>query len=494
MIARVTWVRVAMTALAVAAAASCKGPTEPAGPATPGPGSPAEAFRAAPPAPGPSPELVAPVPERQVLESGLTVLSASKHELPLVHLSIVVRSGSAADPREQPGVAGFLADVLKAGTTTRTADAIAQEIETLGATLHVEADEDALILEVTALTPNFPAVFDVVSDVLLNPAFAPEEVERVRRQRLADLAEQLDDPSQIAGRVFRKTLFGEHPYGHDVLGTEASLEAIDRAALRSFYESHFHPANAAVILVGDVTGERAVELVSARLGGWRRQGTITPPPAPPADPSPAVVLVDRKNAPQSQLRIGHLGIERSNPDYYPLVMLNAILGGQFNSRINMNLREDKGFTYGARSVFDAKRGRGSFMVYTSVRTDSTGQAIREVLGEIRKMRSDAVTEEELTGAKARYSLSLPGYFQSVDGVGAMVSNIYVHDLPLDYYQQLPDAISAVSVGDVRRVAEKYLHPTALSIVVVGDKAAVESGLQALERGAVRQLDPSGRPI
>ncbi len=459
--------------------------------APPPPPADAQEFRATIPQGGPVPALHAPVAERRVLDNGLTVLVVPKHDLPLVSVHVVLKSGSAADPRARPGLAGFVAEMLKAGTKTRSASAIAEEVENHGATLNIGVDEDTTSLTFTALTSNYQPVLDVATDVLLHPAFAKSELERARKRRLAALEQQKDSPSSTASRVFAKVVFGNHPYGHTVLGDEKAVAAISRKDLQTYFAAHFRPSNAAVVVVGDVAVDEALAAIKDRLGGWTGSKGAEAAPVKPTPEPAALVLVDRPDAPQSQVRIGELGVARSTPDYYSLVIANAILGGMFNSRINMNLREDKGYTYGAHSVFDFRRGQGPFVVYTGVRTDVTAPAITEVLREIERMRESEVTDDELTHAKNSYSLSLPGYFQDVRGIAGMMANIFVFDLPLDYYQKLPDNIARVTKADVSRVAREYLHPEQLSIVVVGNRSKVEDGLKLLDRGEVQLRNADG---
>jgi len=447
-----------------------------------------------PKATGKAPPLRAPIPEREILSNGLTVLVVPVRELPLVYAEVVIRSGSADDPQSKKGLAGFMTSVLREGTKSRSAEAIAEEIEALGSSLHVGTDEESISLSFSALTENFASVFDVVADVLMNPQFDPTEVERMRKRRLAALAQSRFNPRSTASRVFRKTVFGNHPYAHSSLGEQSTIEKVKAKDLRRYYKRHLNPNNAAVIIVGDVGRDEAVEEVIQRLASWDAKGGTTTPPNAAKDESPGLFVVDKPSAPQSQLRIGHLGVSRKHPDYHSIVICNAILGGLFNSRINMNLREDKGYTYGARSVFDFLRGRGSFFVYTGVRTDVTAAAIQEVLTEIDGIRKADVTQTELRNAKNQYSLSLPGYFQTVSGIGGMMTNIFLYDLPLDYYQELPNKISAVTIQDVRRVAKAHLRPKNLSIVVVGDRDKIDPELQKLDRGTIQSRDPDGNPI
>ena len=452
-----------------------------------------QSFRAQAPAAGAPQPLHAPVPQQRQLDNGLRVLAVEKPGLPLVHVRVIVRSGSAADPADGLGMAGFVASMLERGSTSRDARAVADAIETRGATLHVSVDEDASTLSFTALKENYGPVLEVLADILQDPAFAADEVERVRAERLAALTQLDNDPPSAATRVFRHVIYGDHPYGHSVLGQREALKKIKPAALRAFYRRLYRPANIAVVVVGDLDAEAMFAAVAERFSAWSdgEAGDAAVPPPEPAEPDPGIYLVERQGAPQSQLRIGHLGVSRSNEDYFAVVMCNAILGGLFNSRINMNLREDKGYTYGARSTFDFLRSRGPFFVATGVRTDVTKEAIEEVFKEIDRMVAQGAVAEELQNAKNRYALSLPGSFQSVARIAGMVQNIFVYDLPVDYYQTLPEKIAAVTLDDVHRVAKTYLHSAALNIVVVGDRSKVETGLAELKRGTVALCDAEG---
>jgi zinc protease len=453
-----------------------------------------EAWRRVRPPTGPLPSLHAPVAQSTRLENGLTLLSVQQSTLPLVRVTAIVKSGAAQDPVGAAGLAAFMADVLKMGTPSLTAEAIAEATETQGSGIEISVSEDAMTVSMTVLKQNLGPVLDVLADVLQHPTFAAHEMERARKLRLNTLSQTEADPVHLARRVFREVIFGGHAYGHTPLGTATALHNLRRKDLQGYYAAHVRPANMAILVVGDLTANDAAKAIGSRFGSWRSTGNVQAPPPPPKAQVPRTVLVPRPGAPQSQLVIGELGVARDTPDYYPLVMCNAILGGLFNSRLNMNLREDKGWTYGARSMLNALRQQGSFYVATGVRTDVTGPAIREVLKEVVNMRSTDVTEEELRNAKNRYSLSLPGYFQTVEGVADMMSSLYLYDLPGDYYQKLPEHLAAVTVADVRRVAMTYLHPDTLSIVVVGDPEHVAPALSELGRGDITRLDDRGHAI
>lgn len=443
-----------------------------------------ESFRQAQPeATGPTPAVQAPVPTRHELDNGLTLLTVEKRDLPLVHVRAVVRSGAAADPSDKPGLAAFTGAMLKAGTEQRTAPELADAIETLGGDLSVSVDQDTTQLSMTVLRKNVDALLDLFHEVLTQPAFAEAEVERVRKRRLAQLAQQRDNPGRVASRAFLETLFPEHAYGHTPLGTREALQGITREDIVGFYERHFHPQNMALVIVGALADAEAQKRVSQGMGTWAKAGATNVAPKRTDLGEARLVLLPKDNAPQSQLRIGHVGIARDNKDYFAVLMCNAVLGGIFNSRINMNLREDKGFTYGAYSRFRAWRSPGPFVVATGVKTETTAPAIREILAEVRAMHEQGVKPEELEHAKRSYSLSLPGYFQTVAGIGAMMGNLYAYGLPLDYYDTLPERLEGVSVDDANAAAREYLHPDNLTIVVVGDPERIRDDLEGLNYGS-----------
>lgn len=475
--------------------AACAGgkPAPAPTPAPPAPAATTADFRATPPPLGPTPSIEVPVPARRELANGLTVLVVPRRDLPLLSARVVFKSGSATDPEALPGVAGFVGDLLRSGTKTRKAQAIADLVETQGSQLAVDVDEDSLIVGASALAANFAPVFDVVAEVVQASTFPPEEIERARKRRLAALAEEVDDPESLAARVTRAVVFGKHPYGHTTLGDEQSVTKIARADLVAWAERHLRPANAAVVLVGDIDPEQAFAEVEKRFGGWKGAPGANPAPPVPKPQPPDVVLVPKPDAPQSQVRLAELGIARvATPDYFATLVMNYILGGMFNSRINMNLREAKGYTYGAYSYFDPARAPGIFVVGAGVRTDVTASALKEALAEIDGIRDRDVTDDELTSAKNAYSLSLPARFQTIGGIASMNGIIYVYDLPLDYYRQLPGRIQAVSKDDVRRAAMEHVIPDQLSIIVVGDPL-VRQGLEGLQRGAADVRRPDGKP-
>jgi zinc protease len=440
-------------------------------------------FRAHQPIAGPAPSFEAPLPEKHTLANGLTLLFHHKPQLPLVHLRIAVSKGSAHDPHDLPGLSGFAVEAMQSGTHSRSSQDIAEAIELLGGHLHSSISPEVMSFSTTVLKDHYPKAFKVMSDVVLHPNFNSSEINRIKKRRKAALQKQQSMPRDIANRLFREEIYGSHPYGHDELGHSASIEAITSKSLKRFHQQHWTPKAGLVVVVGDLSFPEAIKLVEDELGTWAGgQHPSQDDYKQPKQHAKGLKLYDRPNAPQSQLRIGHLGVPQNHPDYFPLVMMNAVLGGLFQSRLNMNLREDKGYTYGARSYFNFGRMGGSWTVGTAVETLVTVPAINEVLKEINKMIRSGVTSDELHGAQQRYTLSLAGYFQSLEGVAGVFEKLFSLNLPLDYYRKLTQEIQSVTVDDVQQAAQKHLRPQDLAIIVVGDKNRLEKDLGKLGLG------------
>ncbi len=456
-----------------------------------------EAWRKNIPPSGPTPALHAPTPAQVRLKNDLTVLSVHQPQLPLCHVSLVLKSGSAQDPRGLPGLAAFTAELLKMGSGAHTAGQMATAIETLGTQIGVRVSEDAIVLHTTALSENVAAAFALLVEQVRRPHFAPQEIERLRKARLAELAQRDFEPGNSAQVVLRQALYGNHPYGHLPAGNAHSVARLGRAAIKHYYQEHFRPANAAVVVVGDLSEGQVKELVEVQLGDWRADPEAPAGPQLPVEAPlehrAGVSLLARAGAPQSHVLVGELGAAHASRDFYALTLMNAILGGQFDSRINMNLREDKGYTYGARSSFDFMRQRGPFVIGAAVTSKHTGDALHEIFAEVDRMRSNDVSADELRAAKAHLGLSLPGLFQTVDGTAKLLAGLFLYDLPLSYFAELPAKLEAVEVADIRRVAQSHMRPEALQVVVVGDPDLVGPQLQQLGRGSVVRRDPQGRP-
>jgi zinc protease len=456
--------------------------------AAPAPAQTAADWRAQPPAAGPVSTLALPAPQRFVLANGLTVYLLEQHKLPVIAANLMILGGSDQNPAALPGVASFTADMLDEGTQTLSTLAIAQHLAQIGAQLGSGSSSDFASVSMRSLTNNVDAAFGLLADVTLRPAFDARELERVRNNRLTQYQQQRDNPNAIAARLLSRALYGtQHPYGYPELGTPASLKAITRDDLTTFWKNNYAPGNAALVVAGDVDAGALRALAEKHFGGWQGKAASTQLPAAPAALARRVLVADRGAAPQTALRIGAVGVARANPDYVPLEIMNTTLGGLFSSRINMNLREKNGYTYGASSAFGFRRGPGPFQIGTGVRTDVTAPAVKEIFNELERMRSSPVTGAELGSAKDSVVRSLPGQFETTANAAGTIGELFIYNLPIDYYAQLPARIQAVSIADVSRVAQQYLQPDKMVVIAVGDAKQVTPELEKLQLGKVEAI-------
>jgi zinc protease len=455
---------------------------------------PDETWRAKPPLPGPPSMLTLPVASSFKLPNGLTVLHVEQHQFPLVTAELVVLGGAGTNPIDKPGLSSFTSQMLSEGTDRRSSTQIADDVAHIGASLRNDSAADFASAYLRTLTPNREAALDLLSDITLHPKFDPTEIERVRKERQTDILQIQDDPFQIAFGVLLKTVYGpSHPYGYRNQGTEAANSTIARDDIISSWKEHYAPANSALVLVGDLDAAEARSLAEKYFGSW--QATTAKQTFPTVVPSTArgIYLVDKPGAPQTMVLVGGLGAPRSTLDYVPLEVMNNVLGGLFSSRINMNLREEHGYTYGGFSFFDYRRGPGLFLAGSGIRTDSTAPAVGEVFKELERIRTSAPSPEELKLAKGAFSLSLAGLFETSGQAAGTIGDLFVYSLPLDFYQQLPGKIDAVNAEDVRRVAGRYVHPDTDVVVGVGDYAKVGDSLGKLSLGPVALRDYDGNP-
>jgi zinc protease len=450
-----------------------------------------EAWRSMPPAPGPAPTIHLPTPESFQLPNGVTVLLDSRKGLPTVASILSLRGGMAANPVTKPGLAAFMVDMLDEGTTTLSSQAYAEKLKQAGAAIQEVAAQDSSSLALTMTRGNAGAAFDLLADAVMNPVFSKEEVERVRKQRLGQLIQMKEDPGEIANLVTTLSLLGkDHPYAYDALGTPESLQAISVEDLQSFWKSQATPRNASIIVSGDFSKDELLSLLEKSFGKWSG-GDAPAIQINPPSPQRRLVVVDTPGAQQTQIRVAKPGPARSTPDYEKLDVMNMILGGAFSSRINLNLRERHGYTYGAGSSIIALAHGGWIATSSGVRTDVTDKAVAEILKEISRMRTDPITDEEMTLAKSSLVRALPGRFETTMGVVRMYYEIPVYKLPLDYYSQYSSRVSAVTAADVQEVAKKYLTPEELLIVAVGDRNAIERGLKRLGWSPLELRDAEG---
>jgi zinc protease len=462
-------------------------------PVAPAATAPMPTIDSVPPALGAAPTLKLPPIERRTLPNGMTLIIVEQHELPLADFLLLVGSGNEADPTSRGGLASLTALLVREGTTTRTSPQIADQLSFLGASLSTASAWDMSQIGLHTPTAQMDSALALFADVALHPSFPQKEVDRLKKQRLTDLLLAKDRPRDIADRVFAWVLYGTgHPYGHPATGTEESTRAITRADAKSFYDTYYRPNNATLVVVGDVTADDVERRARTLFGRWvRRAVPDTHYPALATTTTvPTIFLVDKPGAPQSSIRIGNIGVARSTSDYFALQVMNTILGGSFTSRLNQNLREKKGYTYGAGSGFSMRRQAGPFSARAEVTGTKTDSSLVQFLSELRSIR-DTVSTAELTRAKRYLQLALPSDFETTTDIAFQLVPVVLYGLSADYYSTYVQQIENVTQSDVQRVARQYVDPSKMSIVIVGDRASIESGLKALNVGEISVRDLTG---
>ena len=454
--------------------------------------------RTRPPKLGTAPTPRLPAVASATLPNGLRLHVVPMREVPLVHVSLAIPGGGRRDDG-RPGLASFTANMLDEGADTLDAFGIAAEAEYLGATLATGAAWDEIGVTLRAPKRTLDRALDLMADVTLRPTFASAEVKRQRDLRLAQILQQRDRPEVVASLAFNAIVYPEgHPY-HDPLGGDsASTARLDSAAVRDFYRRTVVPRGATMVVTGDVTLAEARRLVQKHFGAWRGAAAAPAGDSTPAAPAPSrttVYLVDKPGAEQSVITVGAPGVARNVPDYAALQVMNTILGGSFSSRLNTNLRETKGYTYGARSGFTFRPDvPGPFVAGASVRTDATDSSLVEFFRELRAIREAPPSAEELDRAKAYIALGLASEVETTAQVAALVEELLDFGLPLGWYSRYVPAVRAVTAADVQRVARKYLEPGRLAVVVVGDLKTIRAGIEATGIGPVSLRDFRGQPL
>jgi len=444
---------------------------------------------------GADPKFSLPPIEKTKLSNGLEVWTVRQTELPIVSMNMVFKTGGTFEAADKSGVSSLTAALLDDGTKTRSALDIANGLQALGASVNAGSGWDSSSVSMSVLTKNIDAALDIYSDVIVNPIFPETELESIRKRTLGSFIQRRSNPNIIAGTVYDRILYGKnHPYGRQLSGDETSIKGISRADLVKSYESTFRPNNAVLIVVGDVDAKTLAPKLEKAFANWK-PGEISTGKLPETQSleKAGIYLVDRPNSTQSVVSIGQIGVSRDSPDYFPLQVLNSTLGGSF-SRLDMNLREDKGYTYGARSGFIYRRGAGPFTASADVQTAVTKESVVEFIKEIKGIRGEIpITPQELESNKQRIIRGYPRGFETVGGISAQLSNLAVYNLPDSYFNDFISKINAVTLSDVNRVANKYLTPDKLAIVIVGDRKAIEPSLKSLEY-PITILDTEGNPI
>jgi predicted Zn-dependent peptidase len=445
--------------------------------------------RSVAPKPGPLPAIKVPDIQRRTLSNGLSVLIVPLHKAPVVHTTLVVKSGAGADPRGKYGVANLTAEMLDEGAGRRNALQIADAVDYLGASLSTSSTSDATFVDLHVPVARLGEALPIMADVALRPTFPEEELQRVREELLTSIVQAEDDPETLVQFAFPRLVFGPaHRYGTMTFGTAASVKGLSIADLRQFHRQHFVPANAAVIVTGDVTPAAAVARLETAFGAWK--GT----PAQRASVPEAaqltarqLYLIDKPGAAQSQIRIGWVGVPRSTPDYFALRVLNTILGGSFTSRLNQNLREAHGYAYGANSSFDMRGSAGPFYAAAGVQTDKTAEALTEFFKELDAIRKP-IPADEVEKAKNYLALLLPRSFETTASLAGSIAQMVVYNLPADYFATYTDRVRAITPAAVQRAAERYIQPDKFAVVVVGDRKVIEPSIKALDLGAIKIVE------
>jgi len=444
----------------------------------------------------PRPAAAAPRPyhfprfERRRLSNDMQLVVANVPKLPIATVLLLAEAGAVADPAGREGVAQLTAQLLLEGSESLDGAALTDQLEGLGATASASADWDVALVRCTALVENLPRALEILGGVLRAPAFPAREVERLKAERISDLLQLRADPGALADETFSRVLYENRSrYCLPAGGDENTVPPITREEVQEFYAARYRPEAMTVVIAGAMSIDEGEALIERVFGGWQGaapdQVVVNDAPASRAR---QVHLVARPDAPQSELRIGHVGVPRSHPDYFAIVVMNAILGGLFSSRINLNLREQHGYTYGAHTGFDWRRHAGPFSADSAVKTDVTDAAIREVIMEIERMRAAPVSHDELSLATSYLDGVFPIRYETTDAIAGAIANMIVYDLGDDWLDRYRERVRAVTIDDVQRAAHAHLHPDALQVVVVGDAAAVRDKLDALGIGAVKLVE------
>ncbi|HET7458945.1 MAG TPA: pitrilysin family protein [Gemmatimonadaceae bacterium] len=491
--------------------------------------------------------------ERRALANGVRVVVAPVHKLPLVTVIALVDAGAVLDPEGREGLAQLTARALTEGTASSPVEALTERVERLGTSLDASADWDTALAQLTVAAQRLPEAMRLLGEVLREPAFPEREVERLKSERLAERLALKTEPRGLADEMFERFTYAPAArYSRPEGGSEATVAALGRDDVVRFYRDHYRPSRTTLVIAGDVTADEAERVVAAAFGDWRDDagatgvaaglgdgrapnaaavaagaatttavrgapphgevaknsgdaahrnsapGTATSSDGRPVDAparlTRAVHVVANADAPQSELRVGHVGVPRRHPDYFAIVVMNALLGGLFSSRINLNLREAHAYTYGAHSSYDWRRASGPFVVSTAVKSDVTDAAAREVLFEIDRLRAEPVSAEELSLATSYLDGVFPIRYETTAAIAVALANLVLYDQPADYFDRYRERIRALTADDVLRAARDHLHPDRLQIVVVGDPAAVRAPLEALAAGPVIAYDAEGKPV
>ena len=457
------------------------------------------------PQPGPPRAYRFPAFERRTLANGIHVIVAPVSTLPVISMMAIVDAGAVCDPPGHEGLAQLTARALIEGTHSLDGPALTERLEGIGGSVEPSADWDYVAASTTVMSARAPAALALLAEILMSPSFPEREIERLRNERHSELLQQRAEPRGLADEMFSRFLYGPGSrYAEPEGGNERSIMAITRDDVAAFHRARYRPDGTTLIIAGDVTVDAAIRMVESNFGSWGGAAAHRPVVHDrPAATTRQVYIVGKADAPQSELRVGHVGLPRSHPDYFSVVIMNAILGGLFSSRINLNLREVHAYTYGAYSHYDWRRSAGPFVVSTAVKSDVTDGAVREVLLEIERMREAPPTNEELSLATSYLDGVFPIRYETTSAIAGALASLIVYGLPDDWFDRYRETIRAVTGANVLAAARAHLHPAQLQVTVVGDPTVVRAPLERLQLGPTvvvdgedpesRQNRPGGHP-
>jgi zinc protease len=440
------------------------------------------------------PTLQLPTIQRAELANGLKLLIVEHHKLPVVTMQLVIQTGADADPNGKSGVARFTASMIDEGTKTKSSLEIADAFDFLGAQFSASASFDGSFLSVLFLKEHLEKTFELFSDVLLNPTFPQNEFERLQKELLTSLSQQKDRPQTVATNVFNKILYENHPYGNQISGDSTSVTNLSVNDIENFYKTYYLPNNATLIFVGAITKKEAIKISETFLGQWKKKSLATQKIQASKNPdSTMMYLVDKPGAPQTEIRIGNIGAPRSTKDYFTLSVAQHILGSS-SGRLFLNLREEKGYTYGAYANFSFRKFAGPFVASAGVKTEVTDSSLIEFLFEINRMREETVPDTEFTMYKTAVIQRLLRMFETPSQISEQLASLVLYDLPDSYFSTLSNKYERVSQNDVQAISQKYLLPQRLVIVVVGDKEKILQPLEKLRIGKIVFCDTEGNVL
>jgi len=445
---------------------------------------------------GPDPAFSFPEIARHTLPNGLEVRTVEHASIPVVTFLLQVEGGSGADASDREGLAAIVADMVDEGTGALSAIDVSDAMARIGADYDVDVSPDVTSFSITTLARFAARGASLLADMTTKPSLRETDFMRVRQMRLDRLKQLKDLPPAVAERAFLRLMYAQHPYGHVPIGSNTALTRISLDDTSALHAAMFRPSRATLVMTGALSHQEMIEIANVAFGEWADEsGTRIPVQRASAiEPSevapPRLAIVPREAAAQSELRIGHLSTRRNTPDYPALLVMNALLGGQFVSRINLKLREEKAYTYGARTGFDWRRGLSPFVLTASVHTASTADAIADAIAEIEGLRdSRPPTEDELVLAKASLTRGYPRNFETAQQVARSVAQLALYDLPDSYFAEFVPKVNAIGQDDVTRAAAQYLVPEKMSTLIVGDHSAIADSLGTLGLGTASVLPP-----